>query len=87
MHPYWLMKSEAECFSFDDLLEAPRKTTCWDGVRNFEVRNLLRDQIKTGDMVLYYHSNAQPPGVAGIAQVVRDGYRPAQFLPHRAAAH
>jgi len=71
---YWLMKSEADCFSFDDLLEAPDQTTYWDGVRNFEVRNMLRDQIKVGDVVLFYHSNAKPPGIAGIAEVVKAGY-------------
>jgi predicted RNA-binding protein with PUA-like domain len=71
---YWLMKSEADCFSFDDLLAAPDQTTYWDGIRNFEVRNLLRDQVQVGDEVLFYHSNANPPGVAGIAKVVRAGY-------------
>ncbi|MGI8906123.1 MAG: EVE domain-containing protein [Candidatus Sumerlaeaceae bacterium] len=71
---YWLMKSEADCFSFDDLLHAPGKTTCWDGVRNFEARNLLRDQVQVGDEVLYYHSNSDAIGVAGIAKVVRAGY-------------
>ena len=71
---YWLMKSEADCFSFDDLVQAPGKTTYWDGVRSFEVRNLLRDEIKVGDEVLFYHSNAKPPGVAGIAKVVKAGY-------------
>ena len=71
---YWLMKSEADCFSFDDLLAAPDQTTCWDGVRNFEARNMLRDQVQVGDLVLYYHSNAFPSGVAGIAEVVRAGY-------------
>lgn len=71
---YWLMKSEADCFSFDDLVSAPDKTTYWDGVRSFEARNLLRDQVHVGDGVLFYHSNATPSGVAGIAKVVRAGY-------------
>src|SRR5690349_7208548 len=71
---YWLMKSEAECFSFDDLISSPDRTTYWDGIRNFEVRNMLRDQIRVGDGVLFYHSMATPPGVAGIAKVVRAGY-------------
>lgn len=71
---YWLMKSEADCFSFDDLQAAPDQTTFWDGVRNYEARNLLRDQVQVGDLVLYYHSNAEPSGVAGVAEVVRAGY-------------
>jgi predicted RNA-binding protein with PUA-like domain len=71
---YWLMKSEAECFSYDDLTNAPGKTTCWDGVRSYEARNTLRDLVQVGDEVLYYHSNAEPPGVAGIAKVVTSGY-------------
>jgi len=71
---YWLMKSEAECFSYDDLATALDKTTCWDGVRNFEARNMMRDLMKKGDLVLYYHSKGNPPGVAGVAKIVRDGY-------------
>lgn len=71
---YWLMKSEADCFSIDDLFAAENQTTFWDGIRNYEARNMLRDQVKVGDLVLYYHSNAKPPGVAGVAEVVRAGY-------------
>jgi predicted RNA-binding protein with PUA-like domain len=71
---FWLMKSEPDGFSIDDLRRAHDQTTCWDGVRNFQARNFLRDDIKIGDGVLYYHSNAQPPGIAGEAVVVRDGY-------------
>jgi predicted RNA-binding protein with PUA-like domain len=71
---YWLMKSEPGVFSFDDLWRAPRRTTAWDGVRNFTARNFLRDQMKKGDRVLFYHSSAEPSGVAGIAEVVREGY-------------
>ncbi|HET8761453.1 MAG TPA: EVE domain-containing protein [Nitrospiria bacterium] len=71
---FWLMKSEPEVFSIEDLRRADGQTTCWDGVRNYQARNFLRDGIKTGDGVLYYHSNAQPPGIAGEAVVVRDGY-------------
>ncbi len=71
---YWLMKSEADCFSIDDLFAAKDQTTFWDGIRNYEARNMMRDRIKKGDAVLYYHSNAEPPGVAGIATVVREGY-------------
>ncbi len=61
-------------FSFDDLLAAPGKRTCWDGVRNYQARNLLRDDIQKGDGVLYYHSNAKPMVIAGVAKVVKAGY-------------
>ncbi|MBX7244797.1 MAG: EVE domain-containing protein [Candidatus Sumerlaeaceae bacterium] len=71
---YWLLKSEAECFSFNDLLKAPKQTTFWDGVRNYQARNFLRDRLQPGDGVLFYHSNGDPAGVAGLAEVVRAGY-------------
>jgi predicted RNA-binding protein with PUA-like domain len=71
---YWLFKSEPEAFSIDDLAQAPRKTTFWDGVRNYQARNFLRDTIQVGDRVLYYHSNAEPPCVVGSAEVVKAGY-------------
>lgn len=71
---YWLMKSEPETFSFDDLLAARDRTTCWDGVRNTAARNFLRDGLKRGDQVFFYHSMAEPAGVAGICEVVREGY-------------
>lgn len=67
------MKSEPEVFSIDDLAKAPRKTTCWDGVRNYQARNFMR-QMEIGDQVLFYHSNAEPPCVAGIAEVVKKAY-------------
>jgi predicted RNA-binding protein with PUA-like domain len=71
---YWLLKSEPDVFSIDDLVKAKRQTTHWDGVRNYQARNTLRDDMKIGDQVLFYHSNANPPGIAGIAEVVREGY-------------
>jgi predicted RNA-binding protein with PUA-like domain len=71
---FWLLKSEPTSFSIEDLEKAPKKTTCWDGVRNYQARNFLRDSIKSGDMVLFYHSNAEPPGIAGVAEVVKEGY-------------
>ena len=71
---YWLLKSEPDSFSIDDLMAAPGRTTHWDGVRNYQARNFMRDDMKVGDLVLYYHSGAEPPGVAGIAEVVREGY-------------
>src|SRR3954471_9894119 len=79
---YWLFKSEPDCFSFADLVAAPNRTTGWDGVRNFQARNFLRDAIAVGDGVLYYHSNANPPAIAGIAEVVRAGHpAPPAFAP------
>lgn len=77
---HWLMKSEPDVFSIDDLAAAPGQTTMWEGVRNFQARNLLRDEIKRGDLVLYYHSNADPPAAVGTAEVVREAYPdPTQF--------
>jgi len=71
---YWLVKSEPDVFSITDLWKAKGRTTCWDGVRNYQARNFMRDEMKIGDGVLYYHSNSKPPGVAGLAEVVREGY-------------
>ncbi len=71
---FWLMKTEPEVFSFNDLMAAPKKTTCWEGVRNYQARNMMRDDFRVGDMVLVYHSNANPSGVAGVARVVREAY-------------
>ncbi|HZK78413.1 MAG TPA: EVE domain-containing protein [Gemmatimonadaceae bacterium] len=71
---YWLLKTEPTTFSFDDLWNAPRRTTSWDGVRNFQARNMLRDQIKEGDLAFIYHSSTDPTGIVGIAEVVRSGY-------------
>ncbi|HEY2158199.1 MAG TPA: EVE domain-containing protein [Isosphaeraceae bacterium] len=80
--PYWLFKSEPDCFSFADLASAPDRTTGWDGVRNFQARNMLRDEIKVGDLVLFHHSSADPPAVAGVAEVVREGHPdPTAFDP------
>ena len=68
------MKSEPTTFSFDDLLRAPGKTTHWDGVRNFVARNFLRDGMKRGDRVFFYHSSTDPQAIVGICEVVREGY-------------
>lgn len=68
------MKTEPDVFSFDDLVKAPKKTTGWDGVRNYQARNFMRDEFKNGDMVLIYHSNAEPSGIVGTARVVREAY-------------
>ncbi len=70
----WLFKTEPSTFSFDDLWNAPGRTTAWDGVRNYQARNMLRDEIKKGDLVFVYHSSSDPTGIAGIAEVVREGY-------------
>jgi predicted RNA-binding protein with PUA-like domain len=79
---YWLFKSEPNCFSFADLMAAPDSTTGWDGVRNYQARNFLRDQVRLGDGVLFYHSNSEPPAIAGIAEVVRAGHPdPTAFEP------
>jgi len=72
---YWLMKTEPDVFSFDDLLRAPKKTTSWEGVRNYQARNFMRDDFKVGDLVFIYHSNAgDETGIAGIAEVVKGAY-------------
>lgn len=70
---YWLVKSEPDVFSFDDLMASPRKTTYWNGVRNFAARNNLK-AMKKGDLVFFYHSMTKPPAVVGIAEVVREAY-------------
>ena len=69
---YWLMKSEPDVYSIDNL-ERDEKTS-WEGVRNYQARNYMRDQIKIGDLILFYHSNADPSGVAGVAQISREAY-------------
>ena len=71
---YWLMKSEPDVFGIDDLAKSPRKTTHWDGVRNFQARNFMRDQMRRGDLAFFYHSSCDQPGVAGIVEIVREGY-------------
>lgn len=72
MH-YWLMKSEPDVFGIDDLAARPGQTEHWDGVRNYQARNFMRE-MKTGERVFFYHSNAQPPGIVGIAEVAREAY-------------
>jgi predicted RNA-binding protein with PUA-like domain len=71
---YWLFKSEPETFSIDHLRACRNSTEHWDGVRNYQARNMLRDEVKQGDEVLFYHSNCSPPGIVGIAKVVKAGY-------------
>lgn len=71
---YWLMKSEPDVFGIDDLAGQPRKTEHWDGVRNYQARNMMRDEMKKGDQVFFYHSNCKEPGIVGIGEVVKEGY-------------
>lgn len=77
---YWLMKSEPDAFSIDDLKR--KKREAWDGVRNYQARNFMRDGMRVGDGVFFYHSNCAEPGIAGIAEVASDAYPdPSQFDP------
>ncbi len=74
MQKYWLIKSEPESFSLNDLKKSKNQTTFWDGVRNYQARNFLRDEMKKGDKVLFYHSNSDPLAVMGICEVAKEGY-------------
>lgn len=71
---HWLFKSEPGDFSIDDLAAAPGRKTHWDGVRNYQARNILRDQVRKGDLVLFYHSSTEPAGIAGLCEVTRAAY-------------
>lgn len=68
------MKTEPDTFSFDDLLKAPKRTTSWEGVRNYMARNIMRDQMKFGDLAFFYHSSCEVPGIVGIAEVVKEAH-------------
>ncbi|KAB7628204.1 EVE domain-containing protein [Alkalilimnicola sp. S0819] len=79
---YWLMKSEPDVFGIDDLAQRPNLTEPWDGVRNYQARNMMRDDMKIGDQVFFYHSNTKVPGIVGIAEVASAPYPdPTQFDP------
>ncbi len=69
---YWLMKSEPETFSIEDLKQSQK--TQWDGVRNYQARNFMRDKMRLGDLIFFYHSNAKPPGIVGLAKVSRESH-------------
>jgi predicted RNA-binding protein with PUA-like domain len=71
---YWLVKSEPDVFSIDDLAKSKNKTTHWDGVRNYQARNFMRDQMKKGDGVLFYHSGIDPMSIVGYCEVMKEGY-------------
>jgi predicted RNA-binding protein with PUA-like domain len=74
MTNFWLMKSEPDAFSIDDLKNSPHKTAHWDGVRNYQARNYMRDQMKKGDHAFFYHSNCKTPGIVGIMSIFKEGY-------------
>jgi len=79
---YWLMKSEPDAFSLDDLKSRSKQTEPWDGVRNYQARNFMRDEMSVGDQVFFYHSNCKVPGIVGIAEVASKPYPdPTQFDP------
>ncbi|AXQ28818.1 EVE domain-containing protein [Solimonas sp. K1W22B-7] len=79
---YWLMKSEPDCFSIDDLAKKPKKTAPWDGVRNYQVRNMFRDDMKPGDKAFFYHSSCEVPGIYGVMKIASVAYPdPTQFDP------
>jgi predicted RNA-binding protein with PUA-like domain len=71
---YWLMKTEPNVFSWDDLQKMPGQTTPWEGVRNYQARNFMRDEMKLGDRILFYHSNIKPQSIMGIATIAREAY-------------
>jgi predicted RNA-binding protein with PUA-like domain len=71
---YWLMKTEPSTFGVEQLAAAPRRTTAWDGVRNYQARNMLRDEMRRGDQAFLYYSSCDVPGIAAIMQIVRQGY-------------
>ena len=79
---YWLLKSEPAVFGIDHLKDRPDQTEPWDGVRNYQARNMLRDQMRVGDLAFFYHSGCATPGIVGIVQIVREAYPDAtQFDP------
>jgi predicted RNA-binding protein with PUA-like domain len=80
---YWLFKSEPETFGIDHLIKRPKQTEHWDGVRNYQARNMLRDDIKVGDKAFFYHSNCTPPGIVGVVDIVKASYPdPSALNPH-----
>jgi predicted RNA-binding protein with PUA-like domain len=73
MH-YWLMKTEPDTFGVDDLAKAPRATTSWDGIRNYQARNMIRDDMKRGDQAFLYHSSCDVPAIVAVMEIVKEGY-------------
>lgn len=74
MTNYWLMKSEPSCFSIDELRKRPQQTAPWDGIRNYQARNFIRDCMRVGDLAFFYHSSCNPPGIVGIIEIVSHAY-------------
>lgn len=74
MTNYWLMKSEPSCFGIDTLYNRPNKTAPWDGVRNYQARNFMRNTMRIGDQAFFYHSNCNPPGIVGIIEITSEAY-------------
>jgi len=71
---HWLLKSEPEMFGIDDLKKKPKKTEHWDGIRNYQVRNMMRDEMKKGDLCFFYHSSCKEPGIVGVMRIVKEAY-------------
>ena len=84
---YWLMKSEPDEFSIDDLVAAPRRTTPWFGVRNYQARNFMRDAMRPGDRAFFYHSSCPQPGIAGVVEVASEAYPDASQFDRRSPYH
>lgn len=84
---YWLMKSEPDVFGIDDLENAQGMTEPWDGVRNYQARNMMRDDMKVGDLAFFYHSNCKEPGIAGIMEIVHEGYPDSTAFDPKAEYH
>jgi predicted RNA-binding protein with PUA-like domain len=74
MTQYWLLKSEPSCFGIDDLKQMPHQTDAWDGIRNYQARNFIRDDMHCGDRAFFYHSSCKTPGIVGTMTVVREAY-------------
>jgi predicted RNA-binding protein with PUA-like domain len=82
---HWLIKSEPSTFSIDNLAESKEKTTCWDGVRNYQARNFMRNGMKKRDLALFYHSSCDPAGVVGVVEIVREAYPDHTAFDHKSA--
>lgn len=84
---YWLMKSEPDAFGINDLKQRPAQTEPWDGVRNYQARNMMRDEMEAGDLAFFYHSNCAVPGIAGTMKIVRAGYPDTSAFDPRGKYH
>ena len=84
---YWLLKSEPDTFSIDDLAKSPKRTTAWEGVRNYQARNMMRDEMRVGDQGFFYHSSCDVPGIQGIVAVARESYPDASAFDPKSPYH